>query len=791
MFNTVANIPNLGSKPMAKENKKTQMPEPVKFEEWILAKCSWIDKDNEHEEQQRWRKWQEILKFFGGEQLIWWTGTGQAGHWKPVDLEPGDPYYASNIFKPYVNALIAELYRSNARLLVSAKSNQWKTIEAAQVGQPALDQELRRIWTDEQILRNLFFFVLYGNSFPYTTWNPLAGDKVSKPNYTQKEQQLNNTFGLCLQCQQSFESPAFPASCPQCGQPLEQIGQEETMQMTEQEGQTEIDTGDIELFILDPVQIKLQLSARNINESAYLKVTNYLLMDVARHLYGYMDFKRCSSGERSPQRAMIRQNETMVGNMTGMGAFSRHEMMPTRVTPDTDIAIIESYWLRPALYSYTILSEPYETEKFIIPANVRLGELFPKGMIVSKSGDLLTDMDMRSIDKHWTHLRYQPVATKIWGDGVEDLIQGQREYNELRSAELENAFHNATPATIINPKKIKRGTLAAKARQVVLLENARNDDNPSQYIYQPPARQLGGDIPMFKQGIKGDMQLISGAPIGESGIAGSSSDTATGMQILRDWTNSKLSLKIGPLNGAKVNQANQVMCLIQEYWNEPRFVKISNEVGLDDGRYFSSADLRGELLITVQPGSWWPHTPMTTKDNILQSLVAGGVPFGIYNPSFPRPAAVVLVRELGLPVDLDGFSMHARKQREEIENIIQILQMGMQYQVDPVVDQIMISQALVSQVPVEETDDHMAHIETIKYYMNTDMGRKLPPMIKQAIISHMKGHKQAIMMQQMEDMMMAGPMLPPPGQGEQGQQKKDPSKDQKAVQAGQNFPPKQ
>lgn len=777
-------------------DKKRQPKPPVDFTKWHTEKSQWIESDNRQEQWQRWRKWQEVHKFFVGEQLIWWDGTLESGYWKDAEIEEGDPYYASNLTAPYTNAIIAELYRSNGELLVAAKTDQWKNVNGAQAFKAALTEEERRLWTDEMILRALFFYCIYGNTLWYTFWDKDAGPDVDIPQFQNQQMPFGTQFGTCASCGQQSEvppaqpgTPPMPPTCQGCGSSAMMVqGNNSPIQMPQFGQPQKQPGGQVGLLIADPTLIKMHLHSRWIGETPYLKYSPWLLRDEAQMKYPDANFDS-NRGTGDQARMIERENELHPGNMTGMGAFGSHEMRVRMGQSDSNMVRIDYTWLRPSQYWEVITTEPVELESDTIPANTAWREVFPKGMLQVKSGDEVIDMDEAIIEKSWVHARYQTIPTRIWGDGMEGLIQKNREYNELRSVELENAFHNATPATYINTRKVKSGVVSGRARQLINVENMAKDDRIDNVVYTPPPRSLGGDIPMMKSNIKGDMQLESGAPIAESGIEGAATNTATGMQIVRDWTNSKLAIRIGPYNAAKVARAEQNGALIQQYWVGDRYVKLSNQTGIEDGQWFENSDVQGDYDVTLKPGSWQPRSAMEIKDNMLQLLVAGGVPMGIFNPGFPKQAATVLTRELGFPMDIDGYSIHVRKQREEIEDIKQAEGIGAQYGAMP---GMLSGQA----VPVEENDDDQAHIDTCYYYLNTDMGKRETPEIKAAILNHVHAHmqgmqmkamQQAAMMQPLAMMQSGAPHGQPPGQGKgqpPGQDKGQPPANQGANQGG-------
>lgn len=775
-------------KPQSSRPGKT----PLRFDDWRKKKLDWIDKENQAEQWMRWRKWQEILKFFIGEQLIWWDGSAEDGYWKSVELEDGDPYYASNVMKDFVNAVVAELNRSAPQMMVAAKTDKAEEVDAATAAKAALIDEERRIWQAELQLRSLFYLYLWGNTLWYTCWLPESGPVVERPSFEAQQAPFGSKMFVCPQCgMQGAEAELAPSetgepACPECASPVSLTGDDSPIDMPSFGKPQKASGGNVHTLVPDPMQIKVHLHSRDLSETPYLRWDMHMLRDEAEMLWGEGEYEESGAGEKE-HRAIERENETHPGDMTGMGAMGTHEMHWTGIADDKEFVRIKRYWLRKSQYWNYAPPEDIELDpamaeraiaaggalaqfiqsdgiKYFIPAGTPFKEMFPKGMYLATSGSFVKDMDDRSIDEEWVHIRYQTVPTKFWGDGAESLVQQSREYNELRSVELENSFHNATPSGYYNPKKYKRGSISGKSRQMVPMENAGREDNPAEFIYFPPARNLGPDIPAQKQSIKGDMQLHSSAPVGDAGIPGVNNKTATGMEIVRDWTNSKLSVPLSLLNSGRVKRAKQNLTLCQKFWTGERYIKIANENGMDDGRWFKAADIQGDFDITVREGSWQPRSAMEMKDNMLQLLVAGGVPFGVFNPGFPKQAAVVLTRELGFPLDLDGYSVHIRKQRMEIEYIKQSIGVAAQYGIDPI---MLTMQA----VPVEETDEDAAHIDAIKFYLNTDLGMKEPPEIKAALIEHMHAHEMGMAMKQQKQValaMMGMPQPPPGAEGEGG-----------------------
>lgn len=833
--------PAVGSYPI-----NTQTPPPNSecyktFDEWQKWVRNEIEGVDLGAQMERLRKYEEMDNFFVGKQLIWWNGTLEDGSWKEVELEEGDPYYASNFMQSLIMGVMAELLNANPELVVDAKSDQWQQVDSANEIKKVIVDEDRRLLTASFMMNTLYDFLVRGNFIWFTGWQPGIGPEYDLPNINMQPTSIDNRFLSCDQCklnvpysQVAGTSPASPGdlslnldglnssqppaaqmpglsdsssssslidksqspalmspsisdgdgdelsgmnldmdgdeavppavNCPNCSMPMQMAGSIDQGQMPVFGEPEKAQDGDVIRILLRPDQCKADLHGRSLADISFFRVQSSVHKNTAKMLFAGANGQESKIADMDQARVRERRQEASAGNVTGMGGMGSHDQRSYYSTEDKDRNLLRRYWVRPEWYYDTIAKDDWKFKHFTIPAGTRIIDYAPKGLYFVSQGDEILDFGIRLMEKDLVMAKYTGLPTKFWGDGMENLIQLQREYNELRSVELENYFHNATPATVYNPLKIKGSQISGKARALIPLDNPKQGDNPGEFIYQPPPRELGGEISNFRANIKQDASQISTVPISQSGIDGIGGSTATGARLNKDWQNSRLYVRIAPLVEARQLASKQNLELIQKYWMAPRFIKYTGDQGVADTTWIQQHDIQGNFDLSVKDGSWNPRTASEKRDDVMQLLVAGGVPFGVFNDQFPTEPGRVLIDTAGLP-ELDQNRNHVRKQRDEIEDIIQSVTVAAQAGIDP---QMLIMQA----APVEETDNHQVHIDTIKSYLNTPVGRQQPPPIKAMLIEHMHQHLDAQMLQavqdaqrQMQGAMMAGGMPP----GEPGQ----------------------
>lgn len=734
---------------------------------WLKETTEWIEMENRANEAIRHRKWLKNIRFYEGRQLGYISNY--TGRWVDVDPKPGDPYYINNQYRYFVKSITKEWVRSNAEMLVNAKSDDPKQIGKARIARVILQDYQRKIWTADLRQTESKHAVLNGNYFRYTYWSAAAGQMMDMPIYENRTMAMGDPSYYCPACgsegyldQTELEmGDQFP-TCPDCGADGMEVQEPEQMNVPVQTGSQPIMSGDVVTEVVDPMEIKLHMHARRLEDSPYLRRKRIVLREIIEAAYPWVEYPLANP---SAWTSLHYQEdlELSPGNVSVGGIRADYAEAGTGI--NQRMVEFSQFWLEPVLYgSYAVSKDEELANGTVLPAGTALRDLFPDGLYIAMVGQTVVDLRGENKGDHWCHGVYDLIPSRIWGDGTEDSVEQQRQLNEIDSLIIENIMNCDAPMTIYNPLKIKRGQISGKPREVVPLNNATLSDEPAKYFWQPNPRPLPPEVPMKSQQIKQDMQSQFGSFAIETGIPDANVKTATGMSIVRDAAVSMLGVPLELKSAVDVRWANQVLKLVQKNWIGERYIPLMGQYGQPEGQWFAESDIDGEFEITVRQHSWMPRNELELRNDILEALVAGGVPFGIFNPQFPPDAKALVAQRLNIPFDADRQSADARKQRLEIDKIKMAVDVAMTNMIDP----IMFAAEQVAVEPL--VDDHMTHVETVRAYLKTDQGDAEPMEIRAALLQHLQMHMQAKMQLDMEMAMMMGAMMPqdqaggPPGQ---------------------------
>lgn len=776
---------------------------PVPFMTWLKELCYWALHENRAEETLRHRKWYRNDRFYQGQHLIWFDS--RTGLYLEAPRKAGSPYYPNNQFRAHVNSIHKEVVRSNAELMVKAKSEDPKTAGAARAAKAFLIDAQRRHWTAEKKQLESMNALLKGNYFRYDYWDPSGGERIEKPVYGSQEMPQPNEVA-CMDCGsvQPETGSEMDFACAQCGSENVQGIQGAPLLQEQQTGSESTMSGDLSLHPVPPDQVKLHLHARTLQESPYLIWSRLILKDIADLLYPYAEYT-CGAGYDDVATLYEANLERSVGFI---GTSGTHYYQGG---PAADAMMrftrLRQFWFQPIMYAApdNVLDRDLEIgfSGVQLPAGVPMLDLFPDGMYVAMLGDNVVDMRNESFLDHWSHGRWFVVPSRIWGDSFcDDLIEPTRQLNELDSLQMENIMYNAAPGGVYNPLKVERGKMVSSPSHWMPIKNPMVTDDLRKFLWQREGRPLPSEVPMFAERKRQDMQFMASSFSLESGVSGPGGGTATGLQIVREAVTSNIAVPLELMAGVGVQMAYQLLKLEQKNDTSRRYLTLISPYGEPEGQWFQSSDIEGDLEITARPHSWIPRSQMEMKQDVQEAGIAAGIPGGIWSDMFPPDAKPVFSEVLGVPLNNDSALADRRKQRLEIDRIALACQIAVESGLDPIAFAVgmpmpvldpmsgMPSMEVMGAVPgmepqvtVDPEDDHIIHSKVCKEWLKTDSGMNAPPEIKEAIRMHMQMHDQEAEKQMMQAMMKqaamggmgapgggspAGKPAKPPGQKDDG-----------------------
>lgn len=365
----------------------------------------------------------------------------------------------------------------------------------------------------------------------------------------------------------------------------------------------------------------------------------------------------------------------------------------------------------------------------------------------------------------FTHIRHIETG-KFYGDSViNDLIPLQREYNRTRGQIIEAKNRMAKPQLAAEIGAIDPGKVTSEPGQIILYRPGFNPPVPIQ-LQNLPSYVLEEQVR-----IKEDMNEISGQHEVSRGQAPAGVTAATAISYLQEQDESKLTYTFDSVEEAYEKVAYQTLCLVKEFWNTKRKVKVTGEDGAFDVMAFEGSDLADNTDIRVEAGSSLP-TSRAAKQAFIMDLMKMG---------FIDPNKGLEVMEIGginkvfesIQVDIRQAQRENLKmaqitpellqqsQMEEMQKFIesdyanQLMAQGMLQQNEETgqfIDLTPMTQGMPPQpiimplaVPVNTWDDHRIHIETHNKYRKSQAYENLSEEAKDLFEDHVKQHVSAIM----------------------------------------------
>lgn len=431
-------------------------------------------------------------------------------------------------------------------------------------------------------------------------------------------------------------------------------------------------------------------------------------------------------------------------------------------------------------------------------------EGLPQGGMITVVDDFIIQASMEGLpyshgEFPFTKFEGIPSGGYYPTSAIEDFIQLQMEFNRNRSQRAE--ARNLTS----KPKYLS----AKGAIDVAKWNNSTGQVLEYNMGMPKPEAMVAPNLPSYTlqetDEMLRDMEDISGQHQATKGNAQSGVTSGTAINYLQEADNSFMSTVFFSIERGFESIAKQSLMLAVQYWDSPRIVKIVGRDGSFSVKSLMGADLKNGTDIHIESGSSLPDSKAGRAAMIMDMINRGVLPaqdglLMLNLPSFKayydrinadRNAALrenQRMRELD-PMEVQMVAEQAEQMKQE---------MMMQMQIDPA--QLNASpmggqiDAMFNapMVPVNDWDNHEAHLETHELFMKSQGFEALDPAIKDQFVKHRQQHKDKLFEGQIQDMMQGGQSmeesiggeaaggnqfsgLPPEGESQMGE---EPSLDQ-------------
>lgn len=692
---------------------------------------SYVDSEDRNEEVLRHRKWTRNISFYRGHQIGYVSAA--TGAFQDIPLAQNSTIRVNNILRYYVDNIVKEVVRSQATIIATPKRDNIVAQGVARLTKAALEDIQKKTWTPSKKQAESKYALLCGNSFRYNTYTYANSTEFHKvPKFTQKVIQEASLITVCRLCGMPAEGVDSPPTAPSC---QHQFESHEIPEITIpcRDGEDSFPVGEVISEIVDPMEVKLHLHARSIEESPYIRRSRMVLTD---YLEGLYDWAQINQGN-ADTLPLLAQAE--LERLTGSGQSGT----TTNAGDYTRQSRFDEYWIEPVLYGNYVFDKDTPTlSGATIPAGTRAIELYPDGLYLAASEGVILEEKNNAKNDHWVHVIWNKIPGCIYGDGIDDAVEKQRQHNDTVTLIHDNLMSNTAPPLFFNPVKVNRGQLSGKPGHAVPLKNATPTDNPANYIFQMQARSLGSEVHQVLTEQKQDMAVMVGGAFSSLGSTEGSGapDTATGLAIVRDAALSHLAPFLELKSEADILMAKQWLKLIKKYQVGARTIASTSDYTELEKKHFSAADLETELDISIRPGSVAPRTDLELRNDVLEAMNAGGLPLGIFNPEMPTRLRRLLADRYNIPFDADETAADERKQQIEIETMWDFLRIAHENQLNYEQYKMALNEKVMVDVLV---DNHDVHIEYIIRYLKKDEGMNAPDEMKMILHDHMNEHLQA------------------------------------------------
>lgn len=397
---------------------------------------------------------------------------------------------------------------------------------------------------------------------------------------------------------------------------------------------------------------------------------------------------------------------------------------------------------------------------------------YPNGRKITTAGGQLLDHSEEPGENPWIFFPMIPNLGSAIADGyVKDLTTPQMSYNIKRTAEAKTLEEMGSGKWLVPINSIEdEGEITDEIGGIVHYTPVQNHKPNRENGIEP-----GNGWQNAMQRDESDMEDISGVREVSQGSVPSGVDTYGGLQLLVEQDETRLAIAVQSYEEGIKKWGEKVLRLVKKHFPEEQQLRIVGENGEIEAIEFSGADLSGNEVVDVVPGSSMPEVRAVKEAKIFQMWSAG---------MFQDPRTGVadirkVTRLLGQSVasayfdDVELDENKAKSEQKQWESLFsdpEIVSQITEYQKNMQMYQQAAQQIqeqggqpppppeLSIPLPkVREFYDHEAHLTVHNRFRKSEFYDDLPPELQAIVDEHCAEHEQALMapqMQQQEQEMM-------------------------------------
>ena len=185
------------------------------------------------------------------------------------------------------------------------------------------------------------------------------------------------------------------------------------------------------------------------------------------------------------------------------------------------------------------------------------------------------------------------------------------------------------------PGALEDGSLAGlleSDNDMEVAEIPANIGDIRQAIMLLPEAPPPSTTPMVLQGLQRMMYEISGVDVYMRGGVGRKGTTATEVAVSSQLSQNRAGTRLDITERFIEGIGRQVLSIIRQYWDDPRYLRIAGPSGEDDFISFSSGDISGMFDVRIEAGSTLGKDPASEQQafmgllNTIQATIGSLIP---------------------------------------------------------------------------------------------------------------------------------------------------------------------
>src|SRR5262245_8028021 len=636
--------------------------------------------------------------------------------------------YVINRLQPYSDEQTAMWMSINPKIGISLLTDDHETIQRKLDAFKNLNDHFDYIHHTPEFIQSIAKHAQFWAAYRCEIWFDTDSEKGRE--YKKRYKQIiepPRRMGLCLQCDTLSEHPmdAGAPACPGCGSPYLEMTPLQGYDFQVPAGEGWERAGEVEMAFDRSFAARYSLTV-----GAELSPWLYHERDDVREVV------ECEYGRlpgSATDNAWARDEIMHPGRI--LRRAERDRGVGVGFESDDECVLVQRFFYERQMLHFTALNKPETMPNGeVIPAGVRLSEVYPTGMCIETTPGLpyFFDVYRESHKKRFFHGKYNVSPGKALPRGNDEAPNYNKFLNVLMSGAFDHTLKTLSPSMAIVEEIFGDGrlfnredrTIKVRLSQLAALEGGL--DKAFRPVVPPPINQAAANL---IEAFSGELRRATKSETYlNAEDAGVDPETATASRIGESRNARANTLQLSMFADFLKRAREQALKLAQENYGDMRMAsRYDEEERQRIAVVVKKTDIAVEFQLWVEKNTWLPDLDLETRaawKEGLEALVAGqqaGLPI--------QP----LIRSINRAFNIDIASDSQLKRIRSCEETLDVLRENLPTATD--------AWSLYAKAPVKPCElNHEACMIWWQEWLTSIKGRSAHPLLQQTAIICIQVH---------------------------------------------------